>query len=209
MRVIQQIGIVLLFALAGAGCATQALAFGKGRAASIIDSVTESSVMDGDATSIIEGCGWQPIVGFTYCRQAEGDAADKSLWFVGPPAKCGRDACVYFKVWNNQGQLVWGGSLAKGKTRIEVPWKTILARDTFELMSRGFWTVNTVVYWTDPDGRERESTSQGDIVLRVHKAAYVPLHTVADDPNYLWTWTEGKRIYKVTSGLRAYVGLVK
>lgn len=183
-------------------CASPAAAMGK--KAPALDPVTQSTVLDGDATGLVEGCGQQPIVGFTYCRMQEGTTADKSVWFIGPPADCDKDSCVFIKVWNNQGQLVWGGSIPKKGTRIEVPWKTLLGRDTFEKAARGFWTFNTQVFWKDAEGHERDSTSQGDIVLRVYGATYVPLSSVTDDPNYYWVWTEGKRIYKMTTGLRAF-----
>lgn len=166
---------------------------------------TESSVKDGDATAIIEGCGNPPIVGFTYCRVQEGDTAGQSLWFIGPPADCDQLACVFIKVWNNQSQLVWGGSLPKGGTRVEVPWKTLLGSETFQVSHRGFWTWNVEVHWRDLDGKERVSVSQGDLVLRVFRIGYVPLHEVGSDPSFVWSWVSGEKIFKMTSGLRAYV----
>lgn len=186
----------------------QAHAFGSKRVAA--DPNTTSTLLDGDATGIVEGCGQQPSTLGMFCRQQEGDASNKSVWFIGPPAKCNKDeACVFIKIWNAQGQLVWGGSIPKSQTRIEVPWSTLLGRQTFELGDRGFWTFNTQVFWVDQDGKDRESLSQGDIVLRVFKKTYQPLHAVLDDPNFVWTWEDGSFQYKMTSGLRASIRRLK
>jgi hypothetical protein len=62
------------------------------------------------------------------------------------------------------------------------------------------------VFFIGPDGKERDAFSTGDIVLRVMRKGYVPLNTVADDPAYIWEWVDGGRVYKMTAGLRAYVG---
>lgn len=172
-----------------------------------VDPVTESTVLAGDASAIIVGCDNNPAVGFAYCRKSEGETAGQSISFVGPPSKCNqKDSCVYFKVWSNTGQLVWGGSIPKGETRTSVSWKQLLSSDTFELGNRGFWTVNETVYWIDPDGRERTSVAQADIVLRVYKKGYLPLNNIKDDPSFVWVWSEGGFIYKMTSALRSFVG---
>lgn len=175
-----------------------------------LDTNTASTVLDGDATGIVEGCGNQPIIGFTYCRVTEGDNASQSIYFMGPPARCDRkEGCVFIKLWNNSGQLVWGDVIPKGSTRVGVPWKVLLSSPTFEIGHRGFWTWNTEVYFKGPDGRERVSKSQGDIVLRAYRKGYAPLHNVEFDPSFVWSWTEGDYLYKMTSGLRAFVKKVK
>jgi hypothetical protein len=181
---------------------TQGCAASKARVA--VDPVTESSILDGDATSVVEGCGHPPAVGIAYCRVQEGDNAGQSIFFIGPPAECDRDdACVFLKVWNSQGMLVWGGAIPKGQTRVEVAWKTLLGRDTFEVGHRGFWTWNTEVFWRDLDGKERRSVSQGDLVLRVFRRGYIPLQDVTTDAHFVWSWSEHDFRYQMTSGLRA------
>lgn len=176
-----------------------------GRARVPIDPITDGSLLDGDVTSLVEGCGNQPAVGFTYCRVQEGQAADQSLWFLGPPAQCDQpESCVFIKVWSSGGQLIWGTSIPKGQTRIEVPWKLLLGRDKFERADRGFWTFNTEVFFKDQDGRERFAKSQGDIVLRVYRAGYLPLNAIESDPAFLWSWIDGKCSFKMTSGLRTF-----
>jgi hypothetical protein len=198
MRYVFVLGLLLL-------ChAATACAASRGRVQP--DPVTASTVLDGDATGLVEGCGNQPIVGFTYCRAQEGTAANQSIWFIGPPAKCEQaEACVFIKVWDGQGQLVWGGSIPKGQTRVGVPWVKLLSGPVFELAHRGFWTWNMQVYWLDPEGKERVATSQGDIVVRVYRKGYLPLNEVASDPNFVWSWYDGKCEYRLTAGLRAYV----
>lgn len=185
-----------------------ACAAGKGRVK--LDTNTTSPVVDGDATGLVEGCGNQPIVGFTYCRVSEGDNAGQSISFIGPPAVCNQpEGCVFVKVVSNNGQVVWGGVIPKKQTRVSVPWSTLLSSPTFEIGHRGFWTFREDVYWLDPDGKERVSTSQGDIILRAYRKEYVPLNNVEQDPNFVWQWTEGDFLYKVTSSLRAFIKKVK
>lgn len=201
--------VALFLSLFIGGCATQAFAFGKKHPTAVaIDTVTESTAKDNDVTGLAEGCGQQPSPLGMFCHVEEGSAADKVVWFIGPPAQCEREACVYIKIINSQGQIVAGPSIPKGKTRVAVPWSTLLSRDTFQIGDRGTWTFITTVYYVDKDGREHKSDSLGDIILRVFRQGYVPLHNVKSDPNFVWTWSEGPVIYRMTSGLRAYVGKV-
>lgn len=197
MRTLFLLGLSL--ALSGSACAA-----GRGRVA--LDPVTQSTAQDGDASAIIEGCGHQPIVGFTYCRVEAGSSASQMLSFIGPPSKCDQaQGCVYFKVWDGSGQVVWGGSIPKGQTRVSVAWSALLSGASFQVNHRGTWTWNETVYWRDTDGRERISKAQGDLVLRVYQSGYIPLQEVGSDPAFVWTWVDGNCVYKMTSGLRAYV----
>lgn len=195
------LGIIVLTTL----ISTHAFAFGGKRTTVALDPVTPSTLLDGDATGLVEGCGSQPSPLGVFCRVVEGEVIGKSVFFIGPPAQCDRAACVFIKVWNNQGQLVYGESIPKGQTRVEALWKTLLGRETAAVGDRGFWTFNTTVIYKDPDGRERQATSQGDIVLRVFRKDYVPLHNVSDDPAFVWTWTDKGSLYRMTAGLRAFV----
>lgn len=162
-----------------------------------------------DFTGLIEGCGKQLIAGFDYCRVQEGDNANQEISFIGPPSACREDACVFIKVYDNKGNVAWGGSIPRGKTRVTVPWKELLKSDTFTLGQRGFYTYNHEVHWVDTEGRDRVSYSQGEIVLRVYKKGYMPLNNVSDDPNFAWSWREGDRLVKMTTGMRVYVGEVQ
>jgi hypothetical protein len=200
--------LLILILLLSSSFPSVACAFGKKRTVAL-DPVTSSSVLDGDATGLAEIAGCPSGVGFAYCREAEGAAADRSIAFIGPPAQCDREACVFVKVFDNQGRLVWGGSIPKGQTRVSVPWATLLGSPTFEFNYRGFWSFTTTVYFVGPDKRERETVSLGDIVLRVFRKGYAPLQGVADDPAFVWHWAEADRAYKATAGLRAWAGVVQ
>jgi len=188
--------------------ATNACAFSRAR------HMPEDSFMDAlaanDETGLVD-CGHPVAPGFCYVRQVEGDAASSVLTFIGPPAACDRASCVSVKVYDNQGRVAWGDAFPRGKTRLSVPWGTLLGcvdgqPCSFEVSQRGTWTFNHEVYWKDAQGAERRSVSQGEIVLRVFRRGYLPLDTVRSDPNFAWTWTEGGFIYKMTTGLRAFVG---
>ena len=193
------------------GVQTTAWSFGKARA--VQPDAVQDAILAGDATGLVEGCGNQPVVGFTYCRLVEGDAADQTISFIGPPAKCNDpDSCVFIKVFNQAGQIAWGGSIPKDQTRVYVSWRKLLgcqdppATCQFQVGNRGFWTYDHEVHWIDPDGHDRKSISQGDIVLRVYHQGYTPLDKVEADPNFVWSWVDGNFIYHMTTGLRAYVG---
>lgn len=214
---------ILLLTIALAGCATGKVA---------TDTVTKSTVVDGDATAMVQGCGNQPVVGFAYCRKQEGDSTDDVITFIGPPSKCARETCVFIKVFNNQGDLVFGAPIPKDQTQLTVTWRQLLDQpkdkgvvlkndgtpvvpsqnlDVFSLSQRGFWSWNLQVYFIGEDGRERQSQAQGDIVLRIYKKSYTPLHEVSNDPNFIWEWQMPYLglpwDFKMTSSLRSYVGL--
>lgn len=208
--------LVFLFMLATmSSCATSPVyAFGKKRPAVPVEDLAVP-IQAGDRTGVVEGCGQQPVVGFTYCRMQEGPVTDKALSFIGPPAQCSRaDACVFIKVFDEQGQVAWGGQIPKGQTRVTVSWSTLLgckdaASCQLTLFHRGFWSFVETVQWTDKDGNERTSATQGDVLLRVLKADYIPLNAVEADPNFVWQWTDGGYVYRMTSSLRAFVGKVQ
>ena len=62
------------------------------------------------------------------------------------------------------------------------------------------------VFWIDKEGRGRNSVAQGDVLLRVFRAGYIPLENVREDPNYVWKWHDNGYTYRMTTGLRAFVG---
>ncbi len=167
----------------------------------------QSAVDAGDVTALIEGCGVPLTTGFLVCRKTEGEIAGDSLSFVGPPVTCsGREACITFKIFFLDGTPSLGGAIPRGKTRVEVPWKSILKRDTFESRDRGLWGFSYTIRYTLSDGIERTTYSQGEIYLRVIKKGYTPLNTVEQDRDFTWEWKEGAKEIKATSGMRTYVG---
>lgn len=172
--------------------------------------MTKSAILDGDATAIIEGCGNEPIVGFTYCRKEAGSSTNEVITFIGPPAICDRDACVFIKIWDNLGNLVWGSQFEKGKTRLPIGWEKLLSGSkTFETNFRGLFSWELEVFWKDANNRENKSVATGDLILRIFNRGYIPLSAVDGDSSFAWLWRDGGFDFKVTTGLRAYVGKSK
>ena len=167
-----------------------------------------SAIAAGDFTALIEGCGHGMIPGYTYCRKTEGDAANDKLYFIGPVTNCKKDFCVEFKIYGPDGEVVYGNSIPKKKSRAEVPWNKLLKRDTFEINDRGFWLYTYRVYWNDENGNENVSVSEGEIRMRVIRKEYVDLHEVISDRNFVPQWeiyTRNNETIKITSGMRTSV----
>lgn len=165
----------------------------------------------GDNTALVEGCGNQLVSGYTYCRKREGDVGDDSLYFVGPASNClGTGSCVSFKLYFPDGsQPAYGGSIPRGQTRVGVPWKSILGKNTFQVGDRGFWPFVMWVKYIQPDGKEYQTVSQGEIRMLVVRKEYISLSNVMDDPNFVWSWSENGVPVKMTAGSRIYVGQKK
>jgi hypothetical protein len=173
------------------------------------DSITVDNAMSavegGDYTALIEGCGNQLVPGYTYCRMTEGDATKKRLWLVGPITNCEREACVFFRFYDNKGEIAYAGSIPKKSTRTSVFWSDLVKRDTFQVGDRGFWPFIYEVYWVDADGNEHKAMAEGEIRLRVLKEGYIPLHESADDPNFTWTLNHDGTMVRMTTKMRTYV----
>lgn len=158
-----------------------------------------------DATGLVEGCGHQPVVGYTYCRMVEGLPTQGSLVFLAPPITCKQNTCVLLKIYSPMGQTVTAHGFAKGQTRLEVPWRAIVSRDKFEVQDRGFWPFTMLLSFTDSEGQDRSLLVEGEVRLRVHKAGYTPLNHTAVDPSFTWEFIESGTVIKMTTGGRAYV----
>lgn len=164
-----------------------------------------AAILANDYTALIQGCGNPLVNGYTYCRKTEGSAANESLIFVAPPSQCTTDSCVSFKIFNQDGELVYGASIPKGQTKSTIAWKDLLKRDTFEKNDRGFWQYTYDIKYLDPNGKEYLSRSIGEIRMRVLPKDYVPLDQVKDDPNFVWVWVQDGTQVKMTTGARTYV----
>ena len=165
-----------------------------------------AAIEGGDYTVILEGCGNQPVVGYTYCKVTEGDASGLGLTIHVPPVACKEAQCVFWKVYFPDGSPDLGGAVPRGQTQATLSWKDLIHRDKFWAGDRGFWPISLEVHWIDTDGRDRTSWAEGEIRLRVLKMGYQSLENVRDDPNFVWAWTSGGIQMKATSGMRAYVG---
>lgn len=113
--------ILTLSAIYLSGCATQKV--------SPLDTVTESAVSSNDATAIVQGCGNPPAVGIAYCRIVEGRPTDEKIFFYAPPTQCNREHCAFIKVFDNQGNVVFGAPFEKGQTKLGVSWKVLLGQE--------------------------------------------------------------------------------
>lgn len=160
----------------------------------------------GDKTVIIEGCGSQPVVGYTYCRMREDVATQGKITLIAPPTECPEDSCASFIVYMPDGSPSVGYQLKRGVTRQDVLWKDLVKTDTFQKSQRGFWPVVMRWKWMSAaDGKEYESYAEGEIRLRVMAANYSALNEIHDDPNFVWAWTDGKQHFRMTTAGRASV----
>jgi len=167
------------------------------------DSSTVFAAEANDKTVIIEGCGSQPVVGYTYCRMREGGPTSGKITLIAPPVKCQTEPCVSFTLFFPDGSPSLGYTLPMGQTRLDVPWRELTKTDTFNKQQRGFWPVVMKWKWLDINGREYESYSEGEIRLRVLSSNYVPLHEIRAVPNFVWAWGEGKNQFRMTTAGRS------
>lgn len=168
------------------------------------DSSSVFAAEAGDKTVIIEGCGFQPVVGYTYCRMRENAPTVGTFALIAPPTDCNGDSCVSFTLFMPDGQPSLGYQVPKKTTRLTVPWKDLVKAETFQKSHRGFWPVVMRWKWlSKTDGREYESYAEGEIRLRVLAANYVNLNEIKSDDNYAWSWSEGKQNYRMTTTGRA------
>jgi hypothetical protein len=160
-----------------------------------------------DATVIIEGCGNQPVSGYTYCRVTEGGPTTGILTLIAPPALCKEESCVFFKIFFTNGEPALGLSVPRGQMRVSIPWSDVVKRDTFLKDDRGFWPVLMETHWVDNNGLDRITFTEGEIRMRVLSKDYISLSSIQDDPNFQWTWSDDRARYKMTSAGRVWVGL--
>lgn len=185
--------LVAIFALGASQCNTVR-----------VDSSAVFAAEAGDKTVIIEGCGNQPVVGYTYCRVREGDPTTGKITFIAPPVKCNTKPCVSFTLFFPDGSPSLGFQLPDNTTRLDVPWSDLTKTIGFNRQQRGFWPVVMRWKWLSAaDGREYESYAEGEIRLRVLSANYLPLNEIHDDPNFAWAWVDGKKHFKMTTAGRA------
>lgn len=164
-----------------------------------------AAVEANDTTAIIEGCGNQPIAGYTYCRRRDGSPTESVVSFIVPPVDCGLDSCVNIKVYRPDSEIALGLNIPKGQTRLDVPWKMIVGRNQFTLGDRGFWPVIYQITYLDEKGRDKLLVVEGEIRLRVYSKDYLPLHESLDDPAFKWEFIESSTKIKMTTSGRTYV----
>ncbi len=196
------------------------------------------AISAGDFTALIkiEGCGFQPQVqeGYTYCRVTEGPVGSMAVTFIAPPQSaqcqphacapnnpsCDPASCVDFTLFYPNQAPAYSDTIPHGQTSKSVPWTKLVQKNTFDPDDTGFWLYTYTIRWTDNQGREQKTISDGEIRLRVVRSqvcppdhgpndkacqAYVPLRNSPDDPNFVWSWVEDGQTIRMTTAARTYV----
>lgn len=157
-----------------------------------------------DQTVIIQGCGSQPVTGYTYCRAREGVATAGTLRLYAPPSKCSdKESCASFQIFHPDGSPTVGIKVPKGNASVDVAWKDMVKTDTFQKDQRGFWPILLTWKWVGPDDKEHTSQAEGEVRLRVYAQKYVPLHEVREDANFVWKWADGPYHFRMSTTGRA------
>lgn len=165
-----------------------------------------SALGGNDYTGLIKGCGNQLSDGFIVCRKQEGESASDDLIFSAPILNCtGNGPCVSVKIFYVDGSPSYGFEIPRDKTEFSIPWSVLLKGNKFLLGDRGFWGYQYTMKFIDESGTQRETTTQGEIYMRVIKKGYMPLHDIKDDPNFVWQINDGITTVKMTSSGRTYV----
>ena len=162
----------------------------------------------GDATVILEGDS-APPVGFHFIRVQQGSVARGHITMQAPPAQCRPEgaSCVSWTFIRPDGSE-FGGAVPRGQTRVQIPLVQVFDSTTAELGSRGMNSILLTVKWVDDQGRDRESRAEGVVDIRVVRNGYQSLHETPTSREYAWEWTDSGRVYRMTTGLRAYAGVL-
>lgn len=194
--------VIIALIMCLAACATKGLKVDQALAALGVRDAQQA----GDATVIIEGTS-PPPVGFHYIRMQQGQVAEGSVFLQVPPAECrpAEAPCVDWLVIRPDG-TDFGGQVPRGQTRVAIPVRQLFNSDRADIGSRGPFGVLLTVRWVDEQGRDRESRAEGEVYVRVVRQGYRSLHATPQSPDFVWSWASGGRVYRMTSGLRAYAG---
>lgn len=167
--------------------------------------VSISAIEANDATVLIDGCGNQPAVGYTYCRVREGDPTTGTISVVVPPSVClSKTSCASLQVFfPTGGNLTLGVTVPAGQERVAIAWSDLVKRTNFLKDDRGFWPVLLTWKWLDPNGVEQTTTAEGEIRMRVLGAGYLSLSAVTDSPDFAWRWSDARGHYGVATSGRA------
>lgn len=165
-----------------------------------------ASTKANDTTVVIEGCGNQPIAGFTYCRKSVGQTGKDSIRVHVPPAKCQSGDCTSVQLFFPNGSPTIGRTVPRDKGFVTFTWEEILQKKEFSTNDRGFWTIITITKFTGEDGIEREMAEEAEIRLRVLARNYVPLVSTKSSEYFVWEWITNNCDMKKTTAGRTYVG---
>lgn len=156
-----------------------------------------------DTTVILQGCGNQPISGFTYCRRTEGPITDQDVIYVHiPESNCDRESCVEIQVFAPGGTQIPPIFVPRDRRLQPMHWAELVGRNEFNRGDKGLWTIGMIIYWKDNEGLERRTAMAGEIRLRVLADGYTSLHQSRGEGPYAFRWdVEGPyRLGYTTSG---------
>lgn len=155
----------------------------------------------------VQGCGHQPIAGFTYCRKTEGYSTKENLTFFAPMVICDKPPCVLLKIYAPNGEPTLSLAFNERETLKNVLWQSLTGSPAFVQSNRGLWLYCLEITFNGPDKIEHKSIACGEIRLRVLNKDYTPLHNSKSDVNYAWIWKENAWIMKMTTNGRVFIGI--
>jgi hypothetical protein len=156
---------------------------------SIVIDPSANAAESNDTSVIIEGCGNQPISGYTYCRRPEGQMTDRDvLTFHVPVSNCDEDSCVTLTFFGTAGEIVRRYDVQKEHSRFSVHWSRLTGRNEFTRLHRGLWIVVMDVYWKH-EGVNRRTSLEGEIRLRVLSQGYQSLSTAVNPGVLAFRWS--------------------
>jgi len=167
---------------------------------------SQAATQANDTTVIVEGCGNQPIAGYTYCRKSVGPVGRETIKVHVPPAKCQSGDCTSVQIFFPNGSPTIGKTVPRDKGFVTFTWEEILQKKNFSTNDRGFWTIITVTKFVGSDGIEREVAEEAEIRLRVLSRNYVPLISTQSSEYFVWDWVSSNCEMKKTTAGRTYVG---
>lgn len=170
---------------------------------SIVIDDSANAAESNDTSVIIEGCGNQPISGFTYCRRSEGQMGDRDTIYIHVPrSNCDLASCAEITIFSPDGTQIPTFFVPKNTALYPLHWSVLLGREQFLAADIGFWMIGMVVHWVDNDGNPRRTAMLGEIRLRVLSDGYISLHQSRGEGPYAFSWdVEGRyRMGYTTSG---------
>ena len=159
----------------------------------------------GEKTAAIQGCGNQPVLGYTFCYKTDGASASEEIIFIAPITSCPNDSCARVTVFFPNQQPSIARSFPKDECCAKLQWKEILKKDHFQVSDRGFWPVLIEYDWVDENGNLHTTPVEGEIRLRVLPNNYVSLRSSEASRYFVWESDVDGHPIKYTTKGRAYI----
>lgn len=140
-----------------------------------------------DVTTIFGGCGEGFQDGYLFCRHIEGVEPKGEITMHFPEVSCDREACIEFQFFNLDGSPGFGGAIDRGDTRASVPLHRIVGHKNPLSVENddGEYQLAVKVYYSSPDGLERQMRADGLLRLWVFRQDYQRLF--CNDPERGWS----------------------